>query len=154
MAQSTINCAYPFPRALGHFSKAHGGANKERLPFVWKTRLFRGEFKWNGSSRWKFSCKKSTWLYYTVTSLFCFYLKFNVFCTNTFKNLSAQRIQLFLLFLKQSGLELIFSLASLYAIFCSPTRLAWIRHLHISYDTPCFSPKKLCITFVFNVSWV
>ena len=33
------------PRALGHFSKAHGGANKERLPFVWKTRLFRGEFK-------------------------------------------------------------------------------------------------------------
>ena len=33
------NCAYPFPRALvGHFSKAHGGANKERLPFVWKNR--------------------------------------------------------------------------------------------------------------------
>ena len=25
----------------------------ERLPFVWKTRKFRGEFKWNGSSRWK-----------------------------------------------------------------------------------------------------
>ena len=22
--------------------------NKERLPFVWKTRKFRGEFKWNG----------------------------------------------------------------------------------------------------------
>ena len=31
----------------------------ERLPFVWKTRKFRGEFKWNGSSRWKFSGKKS-----------------------------------------------------------------------------------------------
>ena len=30
----------------------------ERLPFVWKTRKFRGEFKWNGSSRWKFSGKK------------------------------------------------------------------------------------------------
>ena len=33
------SCAYPFPRVLvGHFSKAHGGANKQRLPFVWKTR--------------------------------------------------------------------------------------------------------------------
>ena len=32
--------------------------NNERLPFVWKTRKFRGEFKWNGSSRWKFSGKK------------------------------------------------------------------------------------------------
>ena len=32
--------------------------NLERLPFVWKTRKFRGEFKWNGSSRWKFSGKK------------------------------------------------------------------------------------------------
>ena len=31
---------------------------KERLPFVWKTRKFRAEFKWNGSSRWKFSGKK------------------------------------------------------------------------------------------------
>ena len=31
----------------------------ERLPFVWKTWEFRGEFKWNGSSRWKFSGKKS-----------------------------------------------------------------------------------------------
>ena len=28
-------------------------SNLERLPFVWKTRKFRGEFKWNGSSRWK-----------------------------------------------------------------------------------------------------
>ena len=33
-------------------------SNLERLPFVWKTRKFRGEFKWNGSSRWKFSGKK------------------------------------------------------------------------------------------------
>ena len=31
---------------------------KERLPFVWKTRKCRGEFKWNGSSWWKFSGKK------------------------------------------------------------------------------------------------
>ena len=32
----------------------------KRLPFVWKTRgKFRGEFKWNGSSRWKFPGKKS-----------------------------------------------------------------------------------------------
>ena len=30
----------------------------ERLPFVWKTRKFRGEFKWSGSSRWKVSEKK------------------------------------------------------------------------------------------------
>ena len=29
-----------------------------RLPSVWKTRKFPGEFKWNGSSRWKFSGKK------------------------------------------------------------------------------------------------
>ena len=27
----------------------------ERLPFVWKTRKFRGEFKWSGSSRLKLS---------------------------------------------------------------------------------------------------
>ena len=33
-------------------------SNLERLPFVRKTRKFRGEFKWNGSSRWKFSGKK------------------------------------------------------------------------------------------------
>ena len=30
----------------------------ERLPFVWKTRKFRWEFKWNGLSRGKFSGKK------------------------------------------------------------------------------------------------
>ena len=30
----------------------------ERLPFEWNTRKFRGEFKWNGSSRWKFFRKK------------------------------------------------------------------------------------------------
>ena len=33
--------------------------NLERLPFVRKTRKFRREFKWNGSSRWKFSGDKS-----------------------------------------------------------------------------------------------
>ena len=36
------------------FEKGH----RERLPFVWKTRKFREEFNWNGSSRWKFSGKK------------------------------------------------------------------------------------------------
>ena len=30
----------------------------ERLPFVWKTRKLRAEFKWNDSSRQKFSAKK------------------------------------------------------------------------------------------------
>ena len=31
---------------------------KERLPLVWKTWKFRGEFKWNSSSgRWKFRGK-------------------------------------------------------------------------------------------------
>ena len=34
----------------------------ERLPFVWKTRKFRGEFEWSGSSRVKFSGKKSNTL--------------------------------------------------------------------------------------------
>ena len=33
-------------------------ADVERFPFVWKTRKFRREFKWNGSSRLKFSGKK------------------------------------------------------------------------------------------------
>ena len=28
--------------------------NKKCLPSVWKTRKFRGEFKWKGSSWWKF----------------------------------------------------------------------------------------------------
>ena len=37
----------------------HGGKlERSQLPFVWKTRKFRGEFKWNGSSRSKFSGKK------------------------------------------------------------------------------------------------
>ena len=30
----------------------------ERLPFVWKTRKYQGEFKWNSSSWWKLSAKK------------------------------------------------------------------------------------------------
>ena len=29
-----------------------------------------------------------------------------------------------------------------------------IRHLHFFYSTPCLPPKKFCITFVFNLSWV
>ena len=33
-------------------------AAQGRSPFVWKTRKLQGEFKWNGSSRWKFSGKK------------------------------------------------------------------------------------------------
>ena len=33
-------------------------SNLEHLTFVWKTRKFWGELKWNGSSRWKFSGKK------------------------------------------------------------------------------------------------
>ena len=34
---------------------------KERLPLVWKTWKFRGEFKWNSSSgRWKFCGKRNT----------------------------------------------------------------------------------------------
>ena len=32
--------------------------NGSRPPFVWKTRKFQGQFKWNGSSQWKCSGKK------------------------------------------------------------------------------------------------
>ena len=32
----------------------------ERLPFVWKTRKFQGEFKWNGSSWWKLYIRKKS----------------------------------------------------------------------------------------------
>ena len=38
--------------------KASNSVYIERLPFVWKTRKFRKEFKWNGSSRWKIFRKK------------------------------------------------------------------------------------------------
>ena len=38
--------------------KASNSIYIERLPFVWKTRKFRGEFKWNGSSRRKIFRKK------------------------------------------------------------------------------------------------
>ena len=89
-----------------------------------------------------------------MTSLFCFYLKFKLFCTNTFKNLSAQIIQLFLLFLKQSGTWI-----NLFPCF-------FVRDFLFSHpsclDSPfahllwyaLFSPQKLCIIFAFNVSWV
>ena len=42
-----------------------------RLPFVWKTRKFWGEVKWNGSSRWKFSGKKSNTFRGITFSRFC-----------------------------------------------------------------------------------
>ena len=38
--------------------KASNSIYIERLPFVWKTRKFRGEFKWNGSSRRKIFRKR------------------------------------------------------------------------------------------------
>ena len=41
------------------------------INFVWKTRKFRGEFKWNGSSQWKFSGKKV--IPFDVLPFFCFY---------------------------------------------------------------------------------
>ena len=40
------------------FLKSLAQENRERLPFVWKTWKFRGEFEWNGSSRWRFSGTK------------------------------------------------------------------------------------------------
>ena len=46
---------------IAYFTVIEGnkaGVDLERLPFVWKTRKFRGEFQWNGSSQWKFSGKK------------------------------------------------------------------------------------------------
>ena len=46
-------------RSLGT-KRGEKSKNGERLLFVWKTWKFRGEFKWNGSSRWKFSGKKVT----------------------------------------------------------------------------------------------
>ena len=46
--------------------------DKERLPFVWKTRKFLGEFKWNGSSRWKFSKKKVIPFFWNSDCLFIY----------------------------------------------------------------------------------
>ena len=53
---------------------------KERLPLVWKTWKFRGEFKWNSSSgRWKFCGKKE---YFSRYHLFpVFNEKTEIFCT-------------------------------------------------------------------------
>ena len=45
-------------KGLGSRERALDSETEERLPFVWKTRKFRGEFKWNCSSRWKFPGKK------------------------------------------------------------------------------------------------
>ena len=73
---SREKCFYPFHQTsrnggsvaltdlLPPFRKPRGAAkwstinHTERLPFVWKIRKLRGEFKWNGSSRGKFSGKK------------------------------------------------------------------------------------------------
>ena len=70
---SKEKCFYPFHQTsrnggsvaltdlLPPFRKPRGAAklsttnHTERLPFVWKIRKLRGEFKWNGSSRGKFS---------------------------------------------------------------------------------------------------
>ena len=46
---------------IAYFTVIEGneaGVDLAHLPFVWKTQKFWGEFKWNGSSRWKFSGKK------------------------------------------------------------------------------------------------
>ena len=45
-------------KGLGSGERALDSETEERLPFVWKTRKLRGEFKWNCSSRGKFSWKK------------------------------------------------------------------------------------------------
>ena len=45
-------------KGLGSGERALDSETEERLPFVWKTRKLRGEFKWDCSSRGKFSWKK------------------------------------------------------------------------------------------------
>ena len=55
------NCSSKLNPGLGIFYLEH-------LPFVWKTQKLQGEFKWNGSSWWKFSRKK-------VIPFFLFLLK-------------------------------------------------------------------------------
>ena len=51
----------------------------ECLPFVWKTRKFRGEFNWNGSTRWKLSGKKE---YLSRYYLYPFFTETTeIFCT-------------------------------------------------------------------------
>ena len=47
---------------ISYFTVIEGkeaGIDLERLPFVWKTRKFQVEFKWNGSSQCKNFQKKS-----------------------------------------------------------------------------------------------
>ena len=50
----------------------------ECSPFVWKTRKFRGELNWNGSTRWKLSGKKV--IPFEVLPLFLFYRNDRNFC--------------------------------------------------------------------------
>ena len=45
-----------YPRGLA--SLEFGSKEYERLPFQWNFQKFRGEFKWNGSSRWNVFGKK------------------------------------------------------------------------------------------------
>ena len=45
------NCSLKLNSGLSSFYLEH-------IPFVWKTQKLWGEFKWNGSSQWKFSRKK------------------------------------------------------------------------------------------------
>ena len=51
----------------------------ERLPFVWKTRKFRGEFKWNRSPWWKLSGKKG--IPFEVLPFSRSYQTTEIFCT-------------------------------------------------------------------------
>ena len=60
----------------------------ERLPFVWKTRNFRREFKLNGSSRLKFSGKKEYLSRYYLFPVLTETTE--IFCTICFMNYQCQ----------------------------------------------------------------
>ena len=51
-------CGFSLLWVLSLVPRSFSLGTLERLPFVWKTRKFRGEFKWNRSSWWKLSGKK------------------------------------------------------------------------------------------------
>ena len=66
--------------------KARNSIYIERLPFAWKTRKFREEFKWNGSSRWKILWKKgntfrSITFFQFLPRIFWPKKKTEIFCT-------------------------------------------------------------------------
>ena len=48
---TTYNTCYCWAHLMLHMIKVESYEDTERLSFVWKTWKFRGEFKWNGSSR-------------------------------------------------------------------------------------------------------